>query len=43
MKGKRNVYVSAKEETKQTQALMTLDTGSQFSIVDENEAKQRNF
>ena len=43
MKGKRNVYVSAKEETKQTQALMTLDTGSRFSIVDENEAKQRNF
>ena len=43
VKGKRNVFVSAKEETKQTEALMTLDTGSRFSIVDENEAKRRNF
>merc|ERR1711936_708945 len=43
VKGKRNVFVSAKEETKQAEALMTLDTGSRFSIVDEHEAKRRNF
>ena len=43
VKGKHTLLVSPKESTKQAEAMMTFDTSSKYSIVDEAESRRRGF